>query len=274
MRISRWIINSAIVAAIALLVGISLQHVGAAGAGKARPPKSTPDPLIQQAARLARPGIVDEGVNMLSLTRQVFDLDEEQKQEFNELAEQRNVEARRLIKQLNERYNERAEAALDADQKQTYDAIASALEDFRTKVLAALEDLEEVGGKPLAEWGRRAGRGQQLDVQDLLDLNEEQQKKMQQYETESRAAQQKARQSVARPQDRTDEEAMRQYQQQIKQDFQQIQQDYKQKVEKLFTPEQQQRLQEIQRAVQQYANTVKQAQRAYVQQIKKSLNGK
>ena len=284
MRTSRWLVPSAIVAGLAILIALSLQHAGAARAGKpamqgdkigkARPPKSKPNPVIQRAARLARPGIVDEGVNMLQLSRQVFDLDEDQKEQLNDLAEQRNVEARELIKKLNEKYNDRAEMALNAGQKQRFDAITAALRDFRSKIMAALENLEEVGGEPLVEWGRRAGRGGQANLSDVLDLTEQQRRQIKQLESESRAAQKQAQQGVARPTDRTDKEAMRAYRQQLKQAFQKIQQDYKQKVETLFTPEQQEKLEEVQQAMQQYAQAVKQAQRDYIQQIKQSLGNK
>lgn len=97
-------------------------------------PQSKPSRLVQRAVRLARPRMVAEGVNMLSLSRQIFDLSEGQRDEFNDLAEQRDIEARKLIKGLNIKYNEKAETVLNSEQKKKYEAVNSALRDFRRKV--------------------------------------------------------------------------------------------------------------------------------------------
>jgi hypothetical protein len=282
MRMPRRIIQCILLTVVALAVAAPVKPEGSATrtdkdkkakVRKARAAKSQSDPLVKRASRLAQPAIVDEGVNMLSLSRQVFDLEEGQKDQLENLARERNTEARELIKQLNQKYNEKAEDVLKTDQKKEYEAISSALRDFRSKIEPALENLEEAGGKPLVEWGRRGGRGKQLSIGDLLDLTEEQQRKIKQYEKESRAAQKEAQQTVAPPQDRGDKEAVRQYRQELKRAFQKIQQDYKTKVETLFSPEQKQKLQEIQQAMQQYAQKVKEARREYTQQLKESLSG-
>ena len=275
MRISRRIVQFTVLVAVALLVAAPRQREGSAKKiRKAQPGKSQQSELMKNASRLARPRIVDEGVNMLSLSQKVFDLSDQQKEELNEMANQRNEEARNLIKQLNKKYNDRAETALNPDQKEKYQVVNDALRDFRAKVLAAMEDLEKVGGENLAQWGRSGGRGDQLDISELLDLSEEQQKKMKQYREESRTAQQEARKTVNPPKDRQDKEAVQRYRQQMQQAYQKIQQDYQAKVQKLFTPEQQKKLEEVQQAMQDYATKVKKARQQYMQQLKKGLGAK
>lgn len=271
MQITRKLVAYLLMSAtsLALIPAAGLQ---AGGAGqKVNSADKQESPLLQRVSQLAMPKVVNQGVNMLSVSRQVLGLTREQQEQISDLQVQRRDEIRAMIRKENRKFNDRAAALLNADQKEKFETITGGLRDFRQKILAGVQDLKEVGGDRMAEWGGNLGNGKQLEILSMLDLTEEQKARVREQNREIQLAQRKARESIKSGQESGDPEEAERARQQATRSYQQAVKASRENIMALLTPEQTERLQQLQAAMANYVQLVQDAREDFTRKIQESL---
>ncbi|MHC4480506.1 MAG: hypothetical protein ACYS1C_05995 [Planctomycetota bacterium] len=199
--------------------------------------------------------------DVTALAGTVLDLSPEQRERLERLRSELEQEKSRLIADLNGRYADRVREALDADQGDLYDGVLETLRELATEAADASEELRQALGREAAA---PAGVGRYVlsgDPAEFLHLSPEKQGKLQELREAMHRALHEALQQRVAPERRADPEAWRQQREQFRAARQEAEAEYEAARAELLTPEQRERLERIEAAIERHNGRVREARR-------------
>jgi len=209
----------------------------------------------------------------IELTRYLFALGAGQQDKLAELARKREKERQELIAALNEKYAGQVAAVLTDEQRQQFELVRAAQERLRDAVKAAYEELVQAVGEEAATQLVTLKGDSALKLIGLLELTNEQKKEFLRLQREKATALTEATRKVQRPPGRGDAAAWRRYRDQIKALTEKSEQELTSSLQQILTPEQAQRLAELQEAIAAYRQKVQEAQADFTAQVQQGLGG-
>jgi Spy/CpxP family protein refolding chaperone len=257
------------------LVGLTLVAAGGREEGR-EGKRDEPAPgkvAVQRVPGMARPEIAEE-IDVIRACGEMFDLTPDQKAAFDQIAQERTGERRKLLSDLNDKYAEKVKEKLAAEQKPIFEKIWAALNTYRASVRTAADELRAAVGEDVLR-NAAGGRGEANPelLMRSVGLTAEQQGKVREAMEARDKTMAEARKSVQQPADRNDRAAVEKYRQDMKATEDKATADLKDAVNNLLTPEQRQQLEKIQTAIKTYSEKVKQAQDTYLQTLRQEFGG-
>jgi hypothetical protein len=249
---------------------LSVFSVGRAGKEEA-PPAGSGGVNMQETAQ--RPKAVGLAMDLITgserhlgdapgLAARLLTLSPEQREHIGHLSLELAKERARLLAQLSQTYADKVREALAPEQAELYDGVLAVLRRLGEETAAARREFLEslsTDGRVRAE---AAGRYLiTSDPTDFLDLSEEERSKVRQLRVAMRESLRSALQQRIEPEDRTDLEAWRERRTAFREAAQKAQAEFEEQLSAVLSPEQRERLAEIEAAAERHNGRVREARR-------------
>ncbi len=207
----------------------------------------------------------------VELPGHLFELEEAQEKQLQELARQREEERRELIGALDERYAEKVKEVLTDEERELYELVVAALKRFRVAVQAADDELTAVVGEEIAAGTRMLPRRTILHLVRFLELTREQKEELGRLQRSRAQAFAEAHKTIERPTDPKDRQDWKRYTEGLKKATGERDADFETQLKALLTPEQTERLSELEDALRKYQEQLKAAQETLTKELEGAL---
>lgn len=248
--------------------------MGALGALSAEEAEPDPDRAQRMARTYELIAEFEQGTgDAVALAQAALDLSEPQQRQVRDLAARREEEIAEWMAQLRQRYAREVRGVLDEQQTSRYDAVLGALQGLADSIADARAELiQELGADEALEGVPR----DQLHLSDptqFLDMSEETRAALLELRLRTHQELSEAIQQLPDPETLKEPEAWKEYREQYRQAQRDVQERFEADRAEILNPEQIERLQQVQAAIETYRERVQQARRETFQTIYRLLGG-
>ncbi len=244
---------------LACALGLLLLIAACAGAQEEAPAEPAPPDARRMARTWELIARYEERMqDVTGLAEELLDLTGEQRQRLEGLRRQQREERTDLLEKLRERYAAKVGETLTAEQRKTYAGVLSTLDELKEEISAARRAfLREIGGDARVDLESPAT----ADPSRLLEISKEKRSQLLKLRLERHQSLGQALSSLPEKETLNDPEAWRNYRERYRKLQEEATRNYEKALKELLTPEQFQKLQKVQAAMDDYRRRVREARR-------------